>query len=183
MNGTTQGIGPDDPNRSLLHVSPDDDGLTHLGVVGDTDTVLLRGEDTNGRFALIDMSVRPGGGPPPHRHDFEEVFTVLEGEFEVTFRGERSVVRAGETVGVPARAPHSFRNVSDREARVLCTVSPPGLEEYFGLWGVPLPDRMTPPELSDEEARARLQQAIDLGPRYAIENLTGAGRASREVGR
>jgi quercetin dioxygenase-like cupin family protein len=27
---------------------------------------------------VIDMHVPPGGGPPPHRHDFEEMFTVLE---------------------------------------------------------------------------------------------------------
>lgn len=44
---------------------------------------------------LIDMHVPPGGGPPPYRHDFEESFTLLEGELEVTFRGSRRVVRAG----------------------------------------------------------------------------------------
>jgi hypothetical protein len=34
------------------------------------------------------MLVPPGGGPPPHRHDFEEMFTILDGEIELTFRGE-----------------------------------------------------------------------------------------------
>ena len=48
-------------------------------------------KDTAGRYTLIDMHVPPGGGPPPHRHDFEEMFTVLEGEVELTFRGERMV--------------------------------------------------------------------------------------------
>ncbi|MFQ1002350.1 nitroreductase/quinone reductase family protein [Modestobacter sp. SSW1-42] len=168
------GIGVDDPDRELVHARPDDEHLSHYGVVGDNYTVLIRGEDTNGRYALIDMFVPPGGGPPPHRHDFEEMFHVLEGEFEVTFRGEKSVVRAGETINVPARAPHFFHNASGRDARVLCMVSPPGLEEYFTLWGLPLPTRTTPPQLSDEEARSRLRQAIHLGPRYAIENLTGA---------
>ena len=56
------------------------------------------------------MHVPPGGGPPPHRHDFEEMFTVLDGEIEATFRGEKSVVRAGETVNIPANAPHQFQN-------------------------------------------------------------------------
>lgn len=45
----------------------------------------------------------PRGGPPSHRHDFEESFTILEGEIEATFRGKRSVVRAGETVNIPAK--------------------------------------------------------------------------------
>ena len=49
--------------------------------MGDTYTILLTGKDTAGRYCLIDMYVPPGGGPPPHRHDFEESFTIdaLEG--------------------------------------------------------------------------------------------------------
>jgi quercetin dioxygenase-like cupin family protein len=70
-------VPPDDPARTLTHVQPDtDDSLPHLGVVGDTYTILVSGQDTAGRYTLIDMHVPPGGGPPPHRHDFEEMFTV-----------------------------------------------------------------------------------------------------------
>jgi quercetin dioxygenase-like cupin family protein len=43
-----------------------------------------------GRYCLIDMFVPPGGGPPLHRHDFEEMFTVVEGAIEVLFRGTTS---------------------------------------------------------------------------------------------
>ena len=56
------------------------------------------------------------GGPPPHRHDFEESFTVLEGEIEATFRGEKSIVHAGQTLSIPANAPHSFTNASGAAA-------------------------------------------------------------------
>ena len=130
-------IPPDDPERSLTHVRPDEDeNLPHVGVVGDTYTILLRGEDTAGRYTLIDMHVPPGGGPPPHRHDFEEMFSVLEGEIEATFRGEKTTVRAGETVNIPANAPHSFTNASDRPARLLCMCSPSGQEELFLTIGV-----------------------------------------------
>ena len=66
-------IPPDDPARKLAAASPDrDESLEHLGVVGDTYTILLSGRDTAGRYTLIDMHVPPGGGPPPHRHDFED---------------------------------------------------------------------------------------------------------------
>ena len=99
-------IPADDPRRQLAVARPDqDDALPHLGIVGDTYTILLTGEDTAGRYTLIDMHVPPGGGPPPHRHDFEEMFTVLEGEVELTFRGEHLVARAGETVNVLAERP------------------------------------------------------------------------------
>jgi quercetin dioxygenase-like cupin family protein len=96
-------------------------------VVGHTYTILLTGEDTAGRYCLIDMHVPPGGGPPPHRHDFEEAFTLLEGEIEVTFRGAKSVVRAGETVNIPANAPHEFHNQSDQPARLLCLCTSPAI--------------------------------------------------------
>jgi hypothetical protein len=59
--GTTSGpapIPPDDPWRHLALARPDEDGsLPHVGVVGDTYTILLGGEDTAGRYALIDRQL------------------------------------------------------------------------------------------------------------------------------
>ena len=66
----TVAIPADDPRRNLVVANPDNSNARHLGVVGDTYTILLSGMDTAGRFTLIDMYVPPGGGPPPHRHDF-----------------------------------------------------------------------------------------------------------------
>jgi quercetin dioxygenase-like cupin family protein len=125
-------IPDDDPTRALTLVRPDTDkSLVHVAVVGDTYTIVVTGKDTAGHYTLIDMHVPPGGGPPPHRHDFEEMFTMLDGEVEFTFRGETMVARIGETVNIPANAPHSFRNGSDRPARLLCMCSPSGQEEFF----------------------------------------------------
>lgn len=112
---TASTVSSDDGRRDLLLARPDDEHLRHLAVVGNTYTILAMGDDTAGRYALMDMYVPPGG-LPPHRHDFKEMFHVLEGETEVIFRGAPSVARAGETVNVPANAPHAFRNVSDRPA-------------------------------------------------------------------
>src|SRR5437870_13909923 len=120
-------IPPDDLSRRLTIARPDEDqGLPHIGLVGDTYTILVAGQDTAGRYTLIDMHVPPGGGPPPHRHDFEEMFTVLEGEVELTFRGEHLIARAGEAVNVPDNAPNAFTNASSRPARLMCIRSPPG---------------------------------------------------------
>jgi quercetin dioxygenase-like cupin family protein len=38
------------------------------------------------------------------------MFTVLEGEVELSFRGQNFLARSGETINVPANAPHGFRN-------------------------------------------------------------------------
>jgi quercetin dioxygenase-like cupin family protein len=168
-------IPADDHGRVLTHVSPDtDDSLPHLGVVGDTYTVLVSGADTAGCYTLIDMHVPPGGGPPPHRHDFEETFTVLNGEIEFTFRGVSAVATAGETINVPANAPHVFRNDSKHSARLLCLCAPAGQEEFFKEVGVPVAHRTeAPPPLDGAATGAFIAKAVALAPKYRTELLLG----------
>jgi quercetin dioxygenase-like cupin family protein len=165
-------IPADDPARRLAVARADDASLPHVGVAGDTYTILLTGKDTGGRYCLIDMYVPPGGGPPPHRHDFEEMFTVQEGEIVAFFRGQRSTLRAGETVNIPANAPHFFRNESDHPARLLCLGSPAGLEEFFLQIGVPVATRTTPPpKLDAADQAAFIAKAGVLAPKYRTELL------------
>ena len=166
-------IPPDDIERNLARARPNEDQtLRHIGLAGDTYTILLTGKDTAGRYCLIDMHVPPGGGPPPHRHDFEEMFTILEGEIEVTFRGAKSVVRSGETINIPANAPHAFRNRSERPARLLCLCSPPGQEEFFMAVGVPVASRTAPAPKLDAAAEAALKAKVKaLATHYRTELL------------
>ncbi|MBV8629904.1 MAG: cupin domain-containing protein [Silvibacterium sp.] len=165
-------IPPNDPKRNLVIRDPDSDNVPHLGVVGDTYTILLSGADTDGRYCLIDMHVPPGGGPPPHRHDFEETFILLEGEVEATFRGEKRTVRGGQTIHIPANAPHQFHNSSSKPARMDCICSPAGQEEFFREVGVPVAGRATPPPKPDEKQQAALaKKAKELAPKYRTELL------------
>ncbi len=137
--------------------------------MGDTYTILVSGSDTAGRHCLIDMHVPPGGGPPPHRHDFEETFTILEGEIQLNFRGEQLVARAGQTINLPANAPHSFKNTSARPARLLCHCTPAGLDEMFRQLGDPVATRTAPPpQLSDAQKAERIQKSQN--PRLQIPN-------------
>ena len=173
MTTESSTIPPDDPQRNLALARPNEDqNLPHIGLAGDTYTILLTGEDTAGRYCLIDMLVPPGGGPPPHRHDFEEMFTVLEGDIEVTFRDAKSVVRAGETGNIPANAPHEFHNKTERPARLLCLCSPAGQEEFFRAVGGPVASRTAPPPKLDAAARAAFKaKAEALAPQYRAELL------------
>ncbi len=146
--------------------------MPHFSVMGDTYTILVRGKETAGRYCLIDMFVPAGGGPPPHRHDFEEMFTILEGEIELIFRGEKSVARAGQTLNIPANAPHSFKNISGRPARLLCMATPPGLDEMFVELGDRVESRTaSPPDLREAEKAERMQRARALAPRFRTELL------------
>jgi quercetin dioxygenase-like cupin family protein len=169
-------LAPDDLKRTLSLAQPDSDrNVEHIGLVGDTYTVTVTGEDTAGRFCVIDMHIPPGGGPPPHRHDFEETFIVLDGEIEATFRGKKSVVRAGDTVNIPANAPHQFHNLSSNATRLICICSPAGQEKFFKEVGVKVATRTTPPpKLSPEEQEAFMTKALALGPKYRTEFLKEA---------
>ena len=169
---TNQAIPADDPARKLHRVTADDAEAPHVGVVGDTYTILVSGKDTAGRYSAIDMLVPPGGGPPPHRHDFEEMFTLLEGEIEFTFRGAKTVVQAGTTINIPANAPHFFRNVSGKTARMLCMCAPAGQEEFFLAIGKTVDSRTaSAPELSKEEQEQFMKKAEMLAPKYRTELL------------
>jgi mannose-6-phosphate isomerase-like protein (cupin superfamily) len=63
--------------------------------------------------SVILVEAAPGRGPSLHRHDYPEVFVVLEGQ--ATFRGgdEQVDVPAGHMVVVPAGEPHCFTNSGD----------------------------------------------------------------------
>jgi quercetin dioxygenase-like cupin family protein len=170
-------IPADDLTRKLTVARPDvDQSLPHIGLVGDTYTILVSGADTNGAYTLIDMHVPAGGGPPPHRHDFEELFSVLEGAIEVTFRGETLIARAGETINVPANSPHGFRNVGDGPARLLCLCAPAGQDEFFTLVGQPVATRTEPPPPLDPSAQAAfIAKAQALAPRFRTDLLPPPG--------
>jgi quercetin dioxygenase-like cupin family protein len=166
-------VPPDDLSRKLTVARPDTgQSLPHIGLAGDTYTILVTGQDTAGRYTLIDMHVPPGGGPPPHRHDFEEMFTVLDGEVQVTFRGQTLIARAGQTINVPANAPHAFTNPGPAPSRLLCMCAPAGQEEFFTLVGQPVAARtQAPPALNADQQAAFIAKSRTLAPEYKTELL------------
>lgn len=163
-------IPPDDLTRELAVADRDDPVMQNIFLAGGTYTVLLSGAQTGGRYCLIDMLVPPGGGPPPHRHDFEEMFTILEGEVDLNFRGKTQHAGAGTTVNIPANAPHSFKNNSAKVSRMLCMCTPAGQEEYFAVVGDTLPSRTSPPpKLTEAERAERGAKAKALAAKYKTE--------------
>jgi quercetin dioxygenase-like cupin family protein len=164
---------PDDPKREVLLANADGPNTRHISVpFGDTYTILVSGDESGGRYSLIDMHISADAGPPPHRHDFEESFTLLEGELEFTVRGQVQIVRAGTTITVPSNAPHFFRNKSGKAARALCVFSPPGIEDFFMALGVPVSSRTASvPELTEEEMAERWILVRPLAAKIRMERV------------
>lgn len=79
-------------------------------------------------------------------------------------------MRAGETVNVPANAPHRFQNRSSAVARMLCICAPAGQEEFFKQVGVPVATRTTPPPKQDAAAQQALGAKVKgLAAKYRTE--------------
>lgn len=58
----------------------------------------------------------PGKGADKHRHPYEEVFVILEGEIEVTVAGQTQMIGAGTIVVIPPNTWHEFKNRSPHPA-------------------------------------------------------------------
>lgn len=65
------------------------------------------------------MQIEPGGLVAEHTDSAEELLYVVRGEVEASVGDERGTLHAGDLALVPAMAPHSLRNIGDRDARVL----------------------------------------------------------------
>lgn len=138
-----------------------------MAVVGDVYRFLATGEETNGKYALFEALVPPGGGPPPHVHSREEEgFYILDGEITFTINGERVVATAGMFANMPVGTPHSFKNERDQPAKMLISVAPAGLEKMFFEVGVPLAEGETtalPP------TKEEIEKLLLIAPNYGVE--------------
>jgi quercetin dioxygenase-like cupin family protein len=136
-----------------------------IGVVGDLYRFLATGEETNGKYAMWEAIVPPGGGPPPHIHS-RESFYVLEGQMTFQLGEDRFVVGTGTFLNMPVGSLHCFKNESGQPARMILSVAPAGLEEMFFEVGQPVADdaQSAPPP-----TQADIEKLLEAAPRYGIE--------------
>jgi len=128
---------------------------------------VLQGSETNEKLSIMDFLVPPGGGPMPHAHECEETFLVLEGEVTVFCHDERTQAPTGAAVNVPGWASHTFHNLTMVPARLLCIISPAGLEREFMEIGFRVATRTTPPPIPDPKKMAELKQKMpEIASRY-----------------
>jgi mannose-6-phosphate isomerase-like protein (cupin superfamily) len=66
---------------------------------------------------LIFVDMEPGNGPRLHRHAYEEIFIVLEGQAKFTIGSGTVDARAGQVLIVEPGVPHKFVNSGDGPLR------------------------------------------------------------------
>jgi quercetin dioxygenase-like cupin family protein len=131
--------------------------------------LLLKGEDTDGRFGLVEHPIAPRSlAGPMHVHEHEDEYSyVLEGEVGFQVGDEVFSAGPGQLVAKPRGIWHGFWNAGDAPARVLELISPGGFENYF----VELAPLLQPER--DLEGMARVQAKYGLEMDFSsIERLS-----------
>ena len=138
---------------------------------GNLTTDLAEKDDTNGGFSLLDATLKPGNEPRPHIHSHEdELFYVLEGEFDVYVGEEGFKVGEGECVFLPRLKPHAF-TIRSPQLRVLALFAPGGLEEAFQKLDQPA-ERLELPEGMEAYSMADLTRSVEVLSQYGVRLLT-----------
>jgi quercetin dioxygenase-like cupin family protein len=93
--------------------------ITHIGlapdlVIHDEHIRPLLTHAMGSPIEVCEQSGPKGSGPPPHRHPWDEIFLVLDGELEISIGDDRVTrIHADSIVHVPAGTAHNFRLMSD----------------------------------------------------------------------
>ena len=103
-----------------------------LNVLGVEVLVKLADADTLGAVAIFHEIVPPMGGPPLHRHSYEdEWFYVLNGEVTSEIDGKRRVLYAGCSAFAPRGTAHTLQNFDHSPAEILVMATPGRLNLFF----------------------------------------------------
>lgn len=131
-------------------------------------SILVEGEDTQGKYSVIQMEERKGLEPPPHIHTREdEAFYVLEGE--VTYYVADEVIHAapGSYVYAPRGIQHTF-SLKTEQAKVLVFTYPSGFEKFVLEMSVPVPEHLPAVPVAPPTPEY-VQRLISIAAQYGIE--------------
>ncbi|MEP6762644.1 MAG: cupin domain-containing protein, partial [Sporichthyaceae bacterium] len=88
-------------------------------------------DQTQGRYAALEMWARKGFAAPLHiHHNEDEFFIVMSGEVRVRHGDEVIEAVPGSFVYGPRGVPHSF-HIDSEEAKILLLFGPGGVEGFF----------------------------------------------------
>jgi quercetin dioxygenase-like cupin family protein len=98
---------------------------------GVTTRMLVSARNGAAELCLFEQWMAPGAGAPTHDHSVEEVLTVIEGEAEMWIDEERAVLKNGQSLIIPARRKHGFRNIGSGTLQVHAVLASPSFEGTF----------------------------------------------------
>lgn len=96
------------------------------------------------QLCIFEQWVAPGAGAPTHSHPVEEVLAVREGEADMWIGETHVTVSAGQSLLIPPRQLHGFRNSGSGTLHVHAVLASPifeavpeGAAEPVRRWEMP----------------------------------------------
>jgi quercetin dioxygenase-like cupin family protein len=122
-------------------------------LLGDVYTFHITGAETDGKYAVLEITSPSGSSPPLHSHSKEtEGFYVIDGEFSFQYGDDNNnkiTAKPGTFLHLKKNIPHTYKNVDKSTGRLLFTIVPAGFENFFAEVGVIMDNEETfsPPSI------------------------------------
>ncbi|MCB1746664.1 MAG: cupin domain-containing protein [Gammaproteobacteria bacterium] len=110
-----------------------------LDLVGERLTVLVDRDQTNGYEVFLQEGVE-GSGPPPHHHDWDEAFFVIDGAVDFGVGEREMTATAGSFVHLPGGTTHWFRFCAGGGRMLSLTGAGSGAAGFFRAVAAAIPD-------------------------------------------
>jgi mannose-6-phosphate isomerase-like protein (cupin superfamily) len=133
-------------------------------VLGDHVEFQTPSASASGNFAVAYTVTIPGGGPPPHFHRNEdEVFYIIEGNFEFLI-GDKTVPAPPGTLIFGARnVMHQFRNKGPGRGTFLVWAQPAHFEKFISEVGTPAAGIVDPPAVAEADIERLMRKCAEYG--------------------
>ena len=156
----------DAASRTFAHEPGEGEAWWWVGVLA---TIKATKEQTDGRYALVEILAPDGYGSVLHvHHQEDEGFWILEGELTF-YVGEQTIkAHPGSFLFGPKDVPHAF-TVDSGPARLLFVFSPAGLEAGIREMGEPARSLTVPPQPEEPPDEVEMGRLMAIAERYGGE--------------
>lgn len=121
--------------------TPPTSGGKLFWITGDFWRIIATGEDTENKYAIMDVTIMPKNGVKSHIHSREdEALYIIDGQFEVQCGDQKINTTNGVHLYMKRGISHSFKNVGNKEGRLLVMFTPAGCEKMYEELGIPVTD-------------------------------------------
>jgi quercetin dioxygenase-like cupin family protein len=137
-----------------------------IWMLGGLYEVKVGGDESGGTMTVMEMTIPPGMGPPPHTHPGTESVYVLDGTLTYHIGDKDHEGRPGSVFHIPAGVVENFEPTGDKPLRVLVVYTPGGIEGFFLEYGEVAKSRDLPPP---DESPPDLERLTAVAARHGMD--------------